>query len=155
MSVINKSLASEVIVHFFVAGAPLAAHAQQPAARAFVLRPPTHDVLPRARTVSRCMRSDRQEFGVGAAHSVMALSVSGARPRFARQLPFLLLVFSFKAKKKRKKRTSTKPIWRAGRTRGAITFVQNHDVERMKNRRKTQEAEEEASGCGNAFVESS
>ena len=109
-------------------------------------------VLPRAHTVSRCMRSDRQEFGVGAAHSVMALSVSGARPRFARQLPFLLLVFSFKAKKKRKKRTSTKPIWRAGRTKGAITFVQNHGVERMKNRRKTHE---EASGCGNAFVVSS
>ena len=51
----------------FLAGAPLAAHAQQPAARAFVLRPPTHHVLPRAHTLPRCMRSDRQEFGVGAA----------------------------------------------------------------------------------------
>ena len=28
-------------------------------------------VLPRAHTVSRCMRSDRQEFGVGTAHSVI------------------------------------------------------------------------------------
>ena len=51
----------------FLAGAPLAAHAQQPAARAFVLRPPTHHVLPRAHTLPRCMRSDRQEFGVGTA----------------------------------------------------------------------------------------